>query len=1070
MEGRAMRNCTKNTAIAHHTVVEPIATKQLPLFIDPPELRDDQPYPLETTSVAHQERLNPHHVAEWEQSGIHQSLIRLNLLSLEEEAIAEWYFQYLPNSARRNDGRIRDGYLRAYAEPLKGGWGISGYDPTNWEAEPELRSFKPDSPRMDKDENPIKYDIPKNAKHNPILSRVSYAIASNIFRNAGLNFLELTKIYAPLEIVTGVDDHAECKWFWRAVLDTNSSIPISLTEGGKKALSLLSQGRCAIAVTSITTWRAERGSNKLHPWLELFAQNRNFYLTFDQDSKRETKRAVNGQCMKLGDTLIKSGATRVKRISWGGTSKGIDDLIFMLHQKYGERYCQKTLRKCYQNARDFRRFEKYNQLPGKIKTVNKKYLDASDLSGTGVPKILVVKSAKGTGKTSLLSDSVASDLKVGTPTVNVSYLERLARELGNRLGLPYRTEDNTAVLRNTFGYSLCIDSFSPQNSVPFHPEQWTDAGLSIDEFTQVLHHLAFGSTEIKKYRKLVSATLGQKLADCWANNKPIRLLDADADVESIELIYELIQLHSDQEISRKELEENTLTLVNQYQPKKGDLHQYHEPSPKQIRAELVHRMKENQNLLILSSSQKSRSSDGTINLEKLARKHYKPSEILRIDRVTTGDPEHPAFNISGEHLANLIKAGRYKVIIASPTICTGISIDSVDNCFDAVFSFQSGNITLNSVRQQLVRLRDFNVPRYLWCPKVGKSFIGSKSTNPIELLTDQKGEARLGLQLLGFKEAERLIESNNCPLTKYWARVGAKINLDNYHYREILMAELEEEGWNVIVEQTDPRAEKSKEAWQERQEIKSDSVKEEHNGIASAAELTDIEAEKIKRSRSRTSSQELQLKKYSIAQKYSVDEVTPSLIEADDKKLYPALRLRFWLTVGREYLESSEREIVEKQRERNQGSFFIPDLNNRLSIAQIKLLELPQLDLSRFLKPGQEWSNKSSELIKLKKFVLKDLIRFNQILRCGIAQTDSPITVLQKILKVVALKLPCLRNERDGKKRLRIYGAAESKFRELHHLEEQILHSWLNQVKTKYFQPQNPILVKDRGLLERGAA
>ena len=139
------------------------------------------------------------------------------------------------------------------------------------------------------------------------------------------------------------------------------------------------------------------------------------------------------------------------------------------------------------------------------------------------------------------------------------------------------------------GYSLCIDSFTPDNSVPFHPEQWTDAGLALDEFTQVLRHGGFGDTEIKKYRLKVLETLGKKLADCWKNKKPIRLLDADADLESIELIYELIQLYSDEAISREELELETFTLVNEYQPAKGDLNFYHEPSPKQINADLKKR-------------------------------------------------------------------------------------------------------------------------------------------------------------------------------------------------------------------------------------------------------------------------------------------------------------------------------------------------------------------------------------------------------------------------------------------------------------------------------------------------
>lgn len=1008
--------------------------------------------------------LKPHHVAEWQQSGIHQSLIELNLCSLEESAIAEWYFQYLPKSARRNDGRIRDGYLRAYAEPLKGGWGISGYDPTDWQAEPELLSFKPDSPRIGGQGKPIKYDIPKNAKQNPILPKVSYAIASLIFRNAGLNFLELTIAFAPEELKAGVEDNAECRWFWQAIAD-NPTVPISLTEGAKKCLSLLTQGRCAIAVTSITTWRAERGSNKLHPWLKWFAPKRNFYLTFDQDIKPKTRSAVDGQCVRLGAALINAGASRVKRISWSGAAKGIDDFIAKLQEKYGDRALQKILRKCYSYARDYRGFNQASRLPGNIKTLNKQYLEKSDLEEAAGFKILVVKSAKATGKTQVLSDLVASDRALGTPTINLCHLERLARELGNRLDLPYRTEENTTSLRNSLGYSLCIDSFSPLNSIPFHAQQWSDAGLTIDEFTQVLHHLTFGTTEIKKYRKLVLREFGQKLADCWLQNKPIRLLDADVNTESIELIYELIQLYSDREILREELEANTLTLVNQYQPKKGDLHLYNEPSPKQIRAELITKMKRQDNLLILSSSQKSRSGDGTINLEKLANKHYKPEQILRIDSQTTKDPEHKAFAIGGDNLTNLIRQGAYKVIIASPTICTGISIDGVDDYFDAVFSFQSGNITTNSVRQQLVRLRDFQVPRYLWCSKTGKSFVGSKSGNPIELLTEQKGEAKLSLSLLGFREAEKLIESNTCPLTKYWAKVGAKNNGINYHYREILLADLEAEGWNVIVGQPDPKSEKSKLAWQERREIQNDSKVEENNTTALAKDLTDKEAQGIERSPTRTRTQSAAFAKHQIKQRYGVESVSCELVAADQQKLYPALRLRFWLTVGRGYLEDSDRTQIEKHSSCNYGSLFIPDLNNLCSITKVKLLELldSKVNFSKLINQlGGKWSNKSPLLIELKNFVLKDLVRFNQVLRCGIAKTDSPITVAQKILKVIGMKLPCLRNERDGRKRLRIYGVAISKFGELRHLENQILDNWLLGASSAVYNLHNSQAAQDR--------
>ncbi len=236
-----------------------------------------------------------------------RSLIKLNKKILTEEEIAEWYFQNLAHSARRNDGRIQDGYLKTYRDPLKGGWGIEGYDLTNLSAEPELGTFKADHPRIGKDGKPIKYDALKNSQPNPICPRVSYRIVAKICRQAGVNFLAMLQKYAPMESLTGIDDEAECKWFWQMCLET-PSIPVSITEEGKKGLSLLSAGRLAIALTSITTWRAFKGRNRLHQWIELLIKSRECYICFDQDPKPSTQKAVNIQSWKLGNALIKAGA------------------------------------------------------------------------------------------------------------------------------------------------------------------------------------------------------------------------------------------------------------------------------------------------------------------------------------------------------------------------------------------------------------------------------------------------------------------------------------------------------------------------------------------------------------------------------------------------------------------------------------------------------------------------------------------------------------------------------------------------------------------------------------------
>ncbi len=106
-----------------------------------------------------------------------------------------------------------------------------------------------------------------------------------------------------------------------------------------------------------------------------------------------------------------------------------------------------------------------------------------------------------------------------------------------------------------------------------------------------------------------------------------------------------------------------------------------------------------------------------------------------------------------------------------------------------------------------------------------------------------------------------------------------------------------------------------------------------------------------------------------------------------------------------------DRAYLKKMQEQNHGNFFVPDVNKVLKIDKVRLLEF--CNIKQFLEPGKEWCNKSLELIKLSKTVFGDLARFNQVLGCGIAITDSPITVVEKILKKINQRLPYLRNERD---------------------------------------------------------
>ena len=78
--------------------------------------------------------IHPDHLTEWRESSVDDKLTALNLLSLQGTEPKNHLFSFLPNSERRNDGRVRDKWLHRYAHTEAGGYWISGLDPhNNWQ-------------------------------------------------------------------------------------------------------------------------------------------------------------------------------------------------------------------------------------------------------------------------------------------------------------------------------------------------------------------------------------------------------------------------------------------------------------------------------------------------------------------------------------------------------------------------------------------------------------------------------------------------------------------------------------------------------------------------------------------------------------------------------------------------------------------------------------------------------------------------------------------------------------------------------------------------------------------------
>lgn len=124
-------------------------------------------------------------------------------------------------------------------------------------------------------------------------------------------------------------------WDW---LEQHPEIPCTLTEGGKKALALLSQGYVAIALYGVDSGVSANdviGGEKIRklkpeliPDLQRFAvPNRAIVLAFDQDTKPETRGKVGAALGRLGGLLTKAGSG-VTVAEWQPEQgKGVDDLI-----------------------------------------------------------------------------------------------------------------------------------------------------------------------------------------------------------------------------------------------------------------------------------------------------------------------------------------------------------------------------------------------------------------------------------------------------------------------------------------------------------------------------------------------------------------------------------------------------------------------------------------------------------------------------------------------------------------------------------------------------------------------
>ncbi len=314
------RQNQKAALLAQSPIVKREPPKQLEVFWQPKGAGE---------APRHIEAKHWHELVEG--SAIHPDIAAANFRSLqmgsiEQEHEAWEYLMYSDKLERTNIGQLTTGMLKRYAHIEAGGWwcnsGANALSFSNLETgnEPQEKiwgCYKPNEPRSnpDKPGKVIKYEHPPKTDLGIFLLDVPQYIAEKIYLKAGID----------------PSENERASGFWYCVWKYN--LPITITEGAKKAASLLSQGHVAIGLPGIYAGyrsKEEQGNPikaHLHEELAVFATlGRSISFCFDYETRPETKRNIEIAISRTGSLLQQQGA-KVNVVSLPGPEKGVDDLI-----------------------------------------------------------------------------------------------------------------------------------------------------------------------------------------------------------------------------------------------------------------------------------------------------------------------------------------------------------------------------------------------------------------------------------------------------------------------------------------------------------------------------------------------------------------------------------------------------------------------------------------------------------------------------------------------------------------------------------------------------------------------
>jgi hypothetical protein len=912
--------------------------------------------------------------------------------------------------------------------------------------------FKPHQPRNTFDPKgkikPVKYEHPPKTPTRAFFLQVPDHIWA--------------KIAARYDVP--IDNSDKQLGFWQWVWDNN--IPVIIVEGVKKAGCLLTLGYAAIALPGVTggvrtkTPQGEKCDPYLIPELQHFAtEEREIYICFDRDSKRQTVQNVNREIGKLG-RLFTAAKCPVKVINLPGPEKGVDD--FVVSKGEDAFSALKNEAQGFQFWLD--RESWLLTYPASLK-LNSRYLGKLPYPESG---LACIKAPKGTGKTQALTNLVSQSLSTGDRRVLIiTHRIQLGRAICASLGINYIDETRDSDFGKLFGYGLCIDSLHPLSQAKFNPEEWSGAIVIIDECEQVIWH-ALNSSTCRENRVTILQTLQELIHNVLTTGGLVVAQDADLSDYSIDYLIALAGIPI-----------SPWVVINEWQPKRGrDVTFFATSNPASLyvqmekilsqevtccdiesRAEFCPKEQYRPRIMVVEDSQKVTGKWSCRNLETQLQRRFPNYRILRIDSESVADPNHPAYGCI-EQLNAQIK--NYDIIIASPTIGTGVSIN-IRGYFTAVFGIFKGAVAVNDALQALARVRDENVPWFVWTQQFGFGKIGNGSASYRAIIKSQQKVIKTNIKLLHGVDFDIDIAHDPVHL-RTWALMAARINVGMWNYREAILEGLKAEGHRVtlcretqlhqeikvlqmqklaahncqdrnLLEQLTEQAQKLEKELEsletvanclsdEAKVIREENKVAEASGVANAQNITFSEYLKLKDKRSKTKAELDKQRKYQLWDTYGVP-ITPELKLRDDDGWLPKISLHYYLNYDPEFVRLRDKNHLAGHQERGKGKVCPQDL--RLLTARVEALK--KLGVMEFLNPDKEFRGTDAQVIAFAERVKLCSVDVKDFLGISVNPKAKPMEVVQYILRgKLGFTLRRVRQERSEErdalgrqKRIRVY-------------------------------------------------